>query len=90
MTNNELLTRIELLENTCKRLAVRSDLALNLLSALTASLGTSSEKHRQAIIKQIELFGYQEASISNEIISVEKEHAFQAVSSVGMPKLKAE
>ncbi|WP_281612292.1 hypothetical protein, partial [Escherichia coli] len=67
----------------------RTDMILNMLSALTAALGgTNTNVYREVVIQQIDKFEKTIAGINAHLAEQEKDHALMAISSVALPKVE--
>ena len=67
----------------------RTDMILNMLSALTAALGgTNTNVYREVVIQQIDKFEKTIAGINAHLAEQEKDQALMAISSVALPKVE--
>lgn len=84
---NALNIKIELLEVALKHLSVRADISLNIVSALTASLGgKKTNVYREIAIEQISKFNYEYNKSIEKILADEKAHILSRIESVAIPK----
>lgn len=83
-----LLSVVEQQDQALKRLTYRTDMILNMLSALTAALGgTKNNVYREVVVQQIDQFKYETPPFINDHLAAkEKEHALMCISSVALPK----
>ncbi|EBG6922942.1 hypothetical protein FJB87_02480 [Salmonella enterica subsp. enterica] len=83
-----LLSVVDQQDQAIKRLTYRTDMILNMLSALTAALGgTKNNVYREVVVQQIEKFHYETPPFINDHVATEeKKHALMCISSVALPK----
>lgn len=79
---------IEKQDEAIRILSYRTDMILNMLSALTAALGgTKTNVYREVVIQQIDKFE-KPYRINAHLAEQEKDHALMAISSVALPKVE--
>ncbi|MEJ3440253.1 hypothetical protein WDJ98_24680, partial [Escherichia coli] len=80
---------IEEQDEAIRILSYRTDMILNMLSALTAALGgTKTNVYREVVIQQIDKFEKTIPGINAHLAEQEKDHALMAISSVALPKVE--
>ncbi|EHC5870113.1 hypothetical protein VQ202_001701 [Salmonella enterica] len=84
---NSLKAKIELMDAALKHLNVRTDITLNVISALTSALGgTKTDIYREIAIKVVNDFSYKNIKVHEKILSDEKQHVLNCIESVALPK----